>query len=85
MTKGAYAIHKHLNKPDSEFFGKTQALTAAFNGRALQIFAHYAIQDSGPSKKGKAAIKYYQWRLFTDNPKDELEELRRARKHLRKA
>jgi hypothetical protein len=62
MTEGAYTIHKHLNKPNSDFFSKTQALTADFNSIALQIYAHYAFKALGPSSE--VIIKYYQCRLF---------------------
>jgi hypothetical protein len=37
------------------------------------------------SKNSEATIKYYQYRLFIDNPPDSLEELQCARMHLRKA
>ncbi|TAQ87691.1 hypothetical protein B7494_g3993 [Chlorociboria aeruginascens] len=32
MTEGAHAMHIYVGKSDSDFYGKTQALTAAFNG-----------------------------------------------------
>lgn len=44
MTAGAHAVHTHIGKPDDYFYGRTQALTVAFNGETLNFYAHHAVQ-----------------------------------------
>ncbi|KAH6716423.1 hypothetical protein BKA61DRAFT_721019 [Leptodontidium sp. MPI-SDFR-AT-0119] len=44
MTAGAHAMHTHIGKPDDNFYGRTQALTVAFNGETLNFYAYHAVQ-----------------------------------------
>ena len=44
MTEGAYVMHTHMGRFDNDFYGKTQALTVAFDGTKLDIYAHHAVQ-----------------------------------------
>jgi len=43
MTEGARAVYSHTGKSDDDFYGKTQALTAAYNGEIIKFYSHYAI------------------------------------------
>jgi hypothetical protein len=43
MTEGALAKHRYMKKPDDDFFGKTQALTLAFNGGIVEYYSHHAL------------------------------------------
>jgi hypothetical protein len=36
IIEGARDVHEYLGKTDDEFYGKTQALTSAFNGHAVK-------------------------------------------------
>lgn len=49
MTEGARAKHKYLSKSDDDFYGKTQALTVAFNGEILNFYGHHAVRIPTPS------------------------------------
>jgi hypothetical protein len=39
MMEGARTVHKHIGKSDDNSYGKTQAITVAFNGRLLNFMA----------------------------------------------
>jgi hypothetical protein len=80
MTEGAYTIHTHLNKPDSGFFGKTQAITVAFNSHTLDIFVHYVVHVHN---RKSSKIKYYQHHVFSINPWTSLENFQLACQYLR--
>jgi hypothetical protein len=43
MTEGARAVYKYLDKSDDDFYGKTQALTVAFNSETLKFYSHHAL------------------------------------------
>lgn len=98
MTEGARAVHKYLNKSDDDFYGKTQALTVAFNGETLKFYGHHALQIS-PSSQPASGVdssaeitaglvdtrQYPQYLLAGDNPRDSFEDFQRAYKHTRNA
>jgi hypothetical protein len=83
MTEGARDVHKYLGKADEEFYGKTQALTSAFNGHAVKYWCHYAQQIQ--SAAGNDVIKYPQYLCMGDAPRDSFENYRDACKHARNA
>ncbi|KAH9217719.1 hypothetical protein DL95DRAFT_406420 [Leptodontidium sp. 2 PMI_412] len=96
--QGARAVHKYLNKSDDDFYGKTQALTVAFNGETLKFYGHHALQIS-PSSQPASGVdssaeitaglvdtrQYPQYLLAGDNPRDSFEDFQRAYKHTRNA
>jgi hypothetical protein len=84
MTEGAHAIHAHMGKSDHEFYGKTQALSVAFNGEILNIYAHHA-ERVPATENTPAAIKYYRCLLYTDNPRNSLEDFQSACTHIQNA
>ena len=97
MTEGARAIHKYLDKSDNDFYGKTQALTVAFNGETLKFYGHHALQippspqpAGGVDSSAKVAIgtvdtQYPLYLLAGDNPRDSFEDFQRAYKRTRNA
>lgn len=98
MTEGARAVHKYLDKSDDDFYGKTQALTVAFNGETLKFYGHHALQipsssqpaggvDSGAEITIGAVdtAQYPQYLLAGDNPRDSFEDFQSAYKHTRNA
>ncbi|KAM3066353.1 hypothetical protein ACMFMG_003138 [Clarireedia jacksonii] len=44
MTEGAHGVHTYIGRPDDDFYGRTQALTVAFNGETLNFYAHHAVK-----------------------------------------
>lgn len=78
MTEGAHAIDTHLGKPNDEFYGKTQALTVAFNGEMLIIYAHHAARENN-------TIKYHRHPVNADIPRISFEHFQTACKHLMNA
>jgi hypothetical protein len=100
MTEGAYAVHKYLDKSDDDFYGKTQALTATFNGAVIEYYGHHALQTPRPSQleadeaalnedvaseAEDAVIKHHQYLLHYDNPRASLQNFQSAYKHIRNA
>jgi hypothetical protein len=98
MTEGARAVHKYLSKSDNDFFGKTQALTVAFNGETIKFYGHHALQvssssqpaggvDSGAEISNGAidTFSYPQYLLDSDAPRDSFEDFQSAYKHIRNA
>ncbi|KAH6713379.1 hypothetical protein BKA61DRAFT_576946 [Leptodontidium sp. MPI-SDFR-AT-0119] len=98
MTEGARAVHKYLNKPGDDFYGKTQVLTVAFNGETLKFYGHHALQIP-PSSQPASGVnssaeitaspvdtrQYPQYLLAGGNPRDSFEDFQRAYKHTRNA
>ena len=91
-------MHKYLDKSDDDFYGKTQALTVAFNGETLKIYGHHALQipsssqpvggvDSGAEITIDTidTAQYPQYLLAGDNPRDSFEDFQSAYKHTRNA
>ena len=89
MTEGARAVHKYMNKPDDDFYGKTQALTAAFNGRTLEFYGHHAVQiPASPQPAASDAVdslQYHQYLIGGDTPRNSFENFQSAYKHTRNA
>ncbi|KAF7859680.1 hypothetical protein EAF04_008759 [Stromatinia cepivora] len=96
MTEGARAVHTHMDKSDDDFYGKTQALTVAYNGDTVKFYGHHAIQipvSSQPASGGvdssadtnSDALAYHQYVLNSDNPRDSFENFQNAYKHTRNA
>ena len=98
MTEGARAVHKYLDKSDDDFYGKTQALTVAFNGETLKIYGHHALQIPPSSHPGGGVDssteitagtietrQYPQYLLAGDNPRDSFGDFQSAYKHIRNA
>jgi hypothetical protein len=97
MTEGAYAVHKYLDKSDDDFYGKTQALTVAFNGAVIEYYGHHMLRTPRPSQlaadkaalskdsKAEGVVKHHQYLLYCDNPRASLQDFQRAYKHVRNA
>jgi hypothetical protein len=98
MTEGARAVHKYLDKSNDDFYGKTQALTVAFNGESLKFYGHHALQilsSSQPAGGGDSGaeittgaidtLQYHQYLLASDNPRDSFEDFQSAHQHTRNA
>ena len=98
MTEGARAVYMyvHGDKVDNGFYGKTQALTVAFNGATLKIYGHHAIRmpiSSQPVGNGvdssadpnSDALEYHQCVLNSDSLESSFERFRDAYKHIRNA
>lgn len=48
MTDGAYIMHAYMEKPDADFYGRTQALTIGYNGSTLRIYGHCILEVPAP-------------------------------------
>jgi hypothetical protein len=83
MTEAAYAVHRHVGQPDQSFFGKTQALTVAFTGLTIDMYAHYAIQL--PTPQGGLMIQYRRFCLYSGIPRTSLQCLQDACHYVRNA
>ncbi|KAL5327273.1 hypothetical protein ACEPPN_004967 [Leptodophora sp. 'Broadleaf-Isolate-01'] len=96
MTEGAHAVYTHLDKSDDDFYGKSQALTVAYNGDTVKFYGHHAVQipvSSQPASGGvdssadvnSDALAYHQYVLSSDNPRDSFENFQNAYKYTRNA
>lgn len=99
MTEGARVTHNYMDKSNDDFFGKTQALTVAFNGALIEYYGHHALQTPGPSQlaanrtvpskdaAGRAGdtVKYHPYLLNCDTPRASLQNFQSAHKHIRNA
>ncbi|KAE8442401.1 hypothetical protein EG329_003418 [Mollisiaceae sp. DMI_Dod_QoI] len=99
MTEGARGAHTYMDKSDDDFYGKTQALTVAFNGGLIECYGHHALQTPGPSQlaadeaapneaaAGRAGdtVKYHPYLLDCDTPRASLQNFQSAYKHMRNA
>jgi hypothetical protein len=88
-----------MDKSDDDFYGKTQALTVAFNGRLIEYYGHHILQTPGPSQlaadeaapneaaAGRAGdtVKYHPYLLDCDTPRASLQNFQSAYKHIRNA
>jgi hypothetical protein len=82
ITEGARGVHTFIKKSDDDFYGKTQALTVAFNGELINYYGHYALPR--PSQLA-ADVKYYPYLLMCDTPRPFLRNYRDASRHIRNA
>jgi hypothetical protein len=85
MTEGARAVHIHTGKSDDDFYGKTQALTAAYNGEIIKFYGHHAIQIPASLQPVSGGVDYHQYLLSSDAPRDSFENFQTAYKHTRNA
>ena len=89
ITEGSRMTHRYMGKNDKEMFGKTQALTMAYNGHSLKLYGHHVVQPSSsiPTAEddGTSSLQYHQYLLASDNPRDSFEEFQNAYKHVRNA
>ncbi|RDL33132.1 uncharacterized protein BP5553_08571 [Venustampulla echinocandica] len=87
MAEGARDVHRYLGKSSDNFYGKTQALTVAFNGDALKIYGHHIVQTPTPSQPAgtgdMATLKYHQHLYAHLNPRASFKSFQEAYKHLR--
>ncbi|KAE8440665.1 hypothetical protein EG329_006844 [Mollisiaceae sp. DMI_Dod_QoI] len=85
-----------MDKSDDDFYGKTQALTVAYNGDTVKFYGHHAVQipvSSQPASGGVDssadvnidALAYHQYVLSSDNPRGSFENFQNAYKHTRNA
>lgn len=77
MAEAARSVHRFMKQPDEQFDRATMALTVAFNGLCLDIFANHAVLGDN--------LAYHQVPLTTDRPWFSLEEFKLAYKHVRNA
>ena len=97
MTEGARGVHTFMKRSDDDFYGKTQALTVAFNGELINYYGHHALPglsqlaaDGATRNEGAAggagdAVKYYTYPLKCDNPRPSFQSYQDAYKHIRNA
>jgi hypothetical protein len=99
MTEGARGAYTYMDKSDDDFYGKTQALTVAFNGGLIEYYGHHALRTPGPSQQaadgaapnevaaGRAGdtVKYHPYLLDCDTPRASLQNFQSAYKHMRNA
>jgi hypothetical protein len=85
MTEGARAVHTYTGKSDDDFYGKTQALTAAYNGKIMKFYSHHAIQIPASAQPASDRVDYHQYLLSGDAPRDSFENFQTAYKHTRNA
>jgi hypothetical protein len=89
MTEGARAVHEYVGKPEDDFYGKTQALTVAFNGETLKFYGHHAVQIPALSQTSASdaidTLQYHQYLHGGDTPRDSFENFQSAYKHTRNA
>jgi len=78
MTEGARAVHTYTGQSDNDFYGKTQALTVAFNGRCVEYYGHHALRTGD-------TIEYHSYPLKYDIPLFSFSNYRDAYKHMRNA
>lgn len=89
MTEGSRITHQYMGKTDEEMFGKTQALTMAYNGNLLTLYGHHVVQPSSfiPTAEddGTSLLQYHQNVLASDHPRDSFDGFQSAYKHVRNA
>jgi hypothetical protein len=73
MVHSAHKIHQHLGNPSTAFYGRTQAISVAFNGTDLCLYANYL------SKEGS----YYLYPISAEKPCFSFTQFQSARRHLR--
>lgn len=94
MTEGARAVYTHMEKPNDDFYGKTQALTVVYNGDTVKFYSYHAVQiplssqlvSSGVNSSvdtNSDALAYHQYVLSSDSPRDSFENSQNAYKHTR--
>jgi hypothetical protein len=89
MTEGARAMHEYIGKSANDFYGKTQALTAAFDGETLELYGHHAVPNPALSQPTASSavdtLQYHQYLCARDNPPHSFEKFQNAYKHIRNA
>jgi hypothetical protein len=97
MTEGARAVHTYMDNSDDDFYGKTQAVTIAYNGDTVKFYGHHAVRIPVSSQPAVVAtvdssvdttsdpLEYHQYVLTSDAPRDSFENFLSAYKHIRNA
>ncbi|ESZ90552.1 hypothetical protein SBOR_9059 [Sclerotinia borealis F-4128] len=99
VTEGARGAHTYMHGSNVDFYGKTQAITIAFNGGLIEYYAHHALQTPGPSQlaaygaapnevaavRAEDTVKYHSYLLDYDYPRASLRSFQSAYKHMRNA
>jgi hypothetical protein len=75
MVHSAYEVHDYLGHSPRTFDGYTQALTVAFNGEDLHIYANHRSQDG----------KYHSYPVSAEKTSFSLSQYGIARRQLRNA
>jgi hypothetical protein len=75
MVYSAQKTHSYLAQPTGDFRDKTQAVTVAFNGEDLHIYANHLSNDG----------KYHSYPVSTEKPRFSYAQYKAARRKLRNA
>ena len=78
MANAAYDAHNYMDKDPAEFFGKTQALTVALNGRSVDLYGNHVVKKA-------SGLEYHQYSLGNHQPRNSPKEFKETRKRIRNA
>ncbi|KAH8598462.1 hypothetical protein B0O99DRAFT_591745 [Bisporella sp. PMI_857] len=97
MTEGARAVHTYMDNSDDDFYGKTQAVTIAYNDDTVKFYGHHAVRIPASSQPAVVAtvdssvdatsdpLEYHQYVLTSDASRNSFENFQSAYKHIRNA
>ncbi|GAB7343428.1 hypothetical protein MBLNU457_1456t1 [Dothideomycetes sp. NU457] len=85
MVHSALQAHLYMYGNLDDFYGKTKAITIAFNGDNVEYFLHHATADSEKHDEAECEHVFHQSRLGRDLILGDEDAFKQARKHIRNA